>query len=1003
MKEQRVIQVFVGSPGDVAEERRRAFEVIERVNIDKLLPEGWRFEGVGWDQTHYPKLAWLSPQEAINAGIPQPSQCDIAVFIFWKRIGTPLPLGSFIQNGAGPAPTGSTWEFHSAMEADPRPWVLVYRYQRTPEMDEKDLADPMEFARQLKAVQDFFAGFKDAQGRFTADHHGYADVNELAGRLEQDLKEFIKRQTTAGNPPNDKRTPEALPSERVPAAYLSDLKKKVASIELLGLDLKESITNGLPQVYVPAVTTPAEPAKEGEHPFRERRELILHRLGDSSLYLPGDPGSGKSTFCRWVAYVVANGAVPVHEIAPPGALAEQLPDSLRARLPVLIRLRDFWGHMGCAPDQGDWLQSDLERSILCWLAKKPYAALTPEVLERNLSKGNLLLLLDGVDEVPEEQRTNGKCAYPRHALLTALADALPAWQDRGHRILITSRPYGLRPAQRASLQLPDVTLLPLDDELQQLFIERWYAATDHANWQSLAQGLAEELRNRPDIAELPRNPLLLTALCVKFKEGKRLPEDIYHLYDSVVNQVLFNRFRGSNAERTRVRWRLEAVALGMHYGLDDANRRPAPLPSVDLDELDRILARYAERNPSTEGGSDEVLQRREELLERSGLLLPRGEGKAEFYHQDFRDYLAAERWAREERTLQNALTQFGASRDWRRMLRFLYAKMIESSGGIDRPLDALACLKNKLSKASLASGVPAALLLADCLEIAAGKARERGLDQVWAATLQQVCADSLEVVSLAADRNELFLALGRLGWDHRLGLGLDAEGLPDIAWLPVPPEAEAEFYIARYPVTQLQFQAFVAADEGYDNPHWWQGFEAGKPHLSEPRWPEPNVPRTDVDWFEAIAFCRWLTHRGKAARSGWEIQLPTEAQWLLGYVGAGNREYPWDGEPDPQRHANFDDTGLGRTSAVGVFPGGRAHCGALDMGGNVWEWCLDKYDQPSHTAIDASDDRRVLRGGSWFDVPGYLRSAFRSGSYPDDRDPNLGFRVVCRPPSSTNH
>jgi hypothetical protein len=89
VKEQRVIQVFVGSPGDVAEARKRAFEVIESINDDVLLPAGWRFEGVGWDQTHYPKLAWLSPQEAINQGLPQPGDCDIAVFMFWKRVGTP--------------------------------------------------------------------------------------------------------------------------------------------------------------------------------------------------------------------------------------------------------------------------------------------------------------------------------------------------------------------------------------------------------------------------------------------------------------------------------------------------------------------------------------------------------------------------------------------------------------------------------------------------------------------------------------------------------------------------------------------------------------------------------------------------------------------------------------------------------------------------------------------------------------------------------------------------
>ena len=157
MKKQKTIQVFVGSPGDVSEERQRAFNVIARINKDKLLPEGWRFEGVGWDQVHYPKLAWLSPQEAINQGIVQPGECDITLFIFWKRVGTPLAPGDFIENGAGPSPTGSLWEFHNAMEAEPRPWVLVYRCERAPVMTKEDLENPLEFGQQIQGVNDFFA------------------------------------------------------------------------------------------------------------------------------------------------------------------------------------------------------------------------------------------------------------------------------------------------------------------------------------------------------------------------------------------------------------------------------------------------------------------------------------------------------------------------------------------------------------------------------------------------------------------------------------------------------------------------------------------------------------------------------------------------------------------------------------------------------------------------------------------------------------------------------
>ncbi len=1008
MQEQRVIQVFVGSPGDVFEERKRAFEVIESINRDQLLPPGWRFEGVAWDQTHYPKHARLSPQEAINQGILQPGDCDIALFIFWKRVGTPLPPGTFTENGAGAEPTGSLWEFHNALASAKKPWVLVYRCKRTPEMSEKDFEDPVGFGQQVKGVKDFFSGFKDGEGHYRADYYGYTDTDDFAHHLEQDLKSFIKQQTSSEVNADYTVKPKAAQTERVPAAYLQRLKESVAHVELLGLNLKESITNGLPQVYVPAVTTKATDQKEAEEPFgRERRELILHRLDESSLYLPGDPGSGKSTFSQWVAYVVADGAVTAHEISAAEELQERLPDSLVGRLPLLIRLRDFWGLMGCVPEQGDWSQGELEAAISHWLDKKLPFGLTASSFERNLAEGNLLLLLDGVDEVPEEQRVEAKTAYPRHALLTGLVDALPQWQQQGNRILITSRPYGLRAVERDRLRLPEVALLPLDEDLQRLFMARWYGAAGHAHWQAYSDDLAEELGNRPELNELQRNPLLLTALCVKYKEGKRLPQDIYHLYDSVVNQVLFNRFRSSDRERTRVRWRLEAVALGMHYGIDDQSVRSAPLASIDLDELDRILACYAKLNPGTEGDDARVLERRDELLERSGLLLPRGAGKAEFYHQDFRDYLAAERWARERRTFVSALDGYGAKRDWRRMLGFLFAKEIESSGGIDQPLRALAELKAKISRDALATEAAAALLLADCLEIAEGKAGESGLSGNWEAFFRQVCADSLEVVPAALDRNTLFLALGRLGWDNRAGLGLDQQDRPDIRWLAVPDPANPAFYIAQYPVTQAQFQAFIEAEDGYANPRWWTDFEARKDEPSKPTWPEPNAPRTDVDWFEAVAFCRWLTHLGITPTAGWEILLPTYEQWRHAYVGEGDKDFPWEREPDADRHANFWETGLYRTSAVGLFPAGVANSGALDMGGNVDEWCLQKYDLKTYevgsAALDATDDPRVLRGGSWVGNPDDLRSAGRGRFNPGDRYNDVGFRLVCRPPSAVEH
>ena len=94
--------------------------------------------------------------------------------------------------------------------------------------------------------------------------------------------------------------------------------------------------------------------------------------------------------------------------------------------------------------------------------------------------------------------------------------------------------------------------------------------------------------------------MLLTALCVRYGEGRRLPQDRHDLYDKIVNNVLFNRYRGEDHERDAVRGRLAAIALGMHTGTGIQIERTVPEAAASLDEVERILADYAQLNPATE-------------------------------------------------------------------------------------------------------------------------------------------------------------------------------------------------------------------------------------------------------------------------------------------------------------------------------------------------------------------------------------------------------------------
>ena len=239
--------------------------------------------------------------------------------------------------------------------------------------------------------------------------------------------------------------------------------------------------------------------------------------------------------------------------------------------------------------------------------------------------------------------------------------------------------------------------------------------------------------------------------------------------------------------------------------------------------------------------------------------------------------------------------------------------------------------------------------------------------------------------------------------DPRPGVGLRADGLPDIEWCKVPGgEVTLEegagafmvepFQIAQYPVTYRQYRAFLEADDGYDNPDWWEDlwFQVDQPGRQFNR--RDNHPAENLCWLEAMAFCRWLS-----ARLGYEVRLPTEWEWQQAATGGDStNKYPWGPEWDGNR-ANTDESELNRSTAVGLYPHGISRVSALDMSGNVWEWCLNEYDNPRNVA-PAGDARRVVRGGSWSSLQAHARAASRYYNAPGSRSSLIGFRLACASP-----
>jgi len=784
--------------------------------------------------------------------------------------------------------------------------------------------------------------------------------------------------------------------------YLAWLRSTCESVEMLGLTLKESQNVRLGQVYVPAVTA-AKADKEATGPTREHTHaLLLERLGEESLYLPGAPGSGKSTFCRWLAYLGADGIDAGHALEAPDEFREKLPAALAGRFPLLCRLRDWAGREEGLRGKGQWFRAQLEDSLSGWLDATRPGGLTGAVFRDELAAGRCLVILDGVDEIPE---TLAGGHLPRRNFITGLADALPDWLKRGNRVLLTSRPYGLHDGDRRRLPLAEAELSGLPDALQALFVRRWFAAADPGKAMEKAEGLLNHLAERDDeLRELRQNPMLLTALCILWDQGQKLPQDFYQLYDALVSQVLYKRYLDPN-EQYRARVRLEAVALGMHRGL--ANDRATPAPEVEGEEIDRHLAALSQSDVVTESGAAAAAERREDLLSNSGLLLPRDGGRAAFYHLSFQEFLAAVRLRRIGETAESLLQRYAATPAWRRTLRFLFCALADKDSP-EAAIAAFGTLEAHLEPARLEQDPNPALLLADCLEVAHG--RRWNLDR-FVAPLRQACDHTLNHLK-PPERFHLWRTRGRLGLDDRLGVGL-RDGLPDIDWLEVAagpfrygdgrePRELPAFRIARYPVTNAQFQAFID-DAGYQTDTWWAGL-AQRPEPLRGAWNEPDRPRECVSWYEAIAYARWLDARLREAGrlpAGWSVRLPTEEEWEKAARGSDGREFPWGAWASD--HANicesWDDGPyfLRQTSPVGIYPAGASPCGAQDTAGNVWEWCLNEYNEPDYTEI-GGDARRVLRGGSWVNSQPDARCAYRFHSTPDNRLDDFGFRLVSVSP-----
>ena len=910
------VQVFISSPTDVSEERATLRKILSDLRYDPFLRNRMDIREVSWDRprSEVPLLATLPPQEAINHGLPKPSECDVVVVVLWGRLGTELGPEYRRANGE-PFRSGTEWEFYDAVTAEAatgRPKVLLYHRDEDVVVSLKDpeLADKRE---QLQLVDDFLAHAGDVIASGSVGINRYSDVAQFGELVESHLRAVCKE--------------------------LMDEEKQ--------LNASPGANQQLPSIPFP-----------GLRPFSEEESLVffgreqetselIQRLGDPRhrfVAIIGASGVGKSS-------LVNAGVIPALRVgAIPGSdswkILRMTPGELEGNPFMALAVKLSAVSVRTEPGGIQEIAQKLERD------PGVFAQYAADALQDSPPWAKVLLIVDQFEELFGSTMEDHRRAH----FVALIAEAVKS--ERANIVVTVRADFYAdclqHPELAALLRTGSFPLSAASVVALYRMITRPAEIAGLRFQDQLAERVLEDVGTEP--GSLALMAFALNLICARATED---------------GELLVSEYERIGGVRGAIGTRAEEI-------FDD-------LPAADREQLPALFRKLADVSESgtpirqrarlSSLRQDTSTEKLINVLTQSRLVVvsddEHREPTVEVAHEAlFRSWPRLSEWIQQTQDDMTLLRQLRrAAADWDRAGRldaFLWPH--------ERLIMVEAMLRNldpDLDAAMEAFIVPEAI---------------RILDEVG-----HMCPHQR--------RASLGDRLAEIG-DPRQGIGLEENGLPDINWRVIPDgrvrlrdAAEMDvpgFKIASYPVTYQQYLAFLEHPDGFRNPDWFAGLAVHPRDPGRQFRPIPNHPAENISWYDAVAFCRWLS-----AMSGIEVRLPADWEWQLAASGSGDgSRYAW-GEQWDNDGANTLESGLGRSVAVGLYPHGATAEGVHDLHGNVWEWCLNSLSETAIEVIDyASNGARVVRGGSWLVAPTFARSSFRGWDDPELRYPALGFRPL---------
>jgi formylglycine-generating enzyme required for sulfatase activity/energy-coupling factor transporter ATP-binding protein EcfA2 len=949
-----LIRVFLSSPGDVTQERQAVLKVLENLPNRPSFREKVAFRAIAWDKVgaHTPLLATMSPQEAIDAGLPRPSACDIVITIFHARIGTPFTAGgkSFLS--------GTHYELLDALSSD-RPIPIIYKRTQKPDIDLDDADALLQYATLKKFLDSDL--FYDETRQIKRSINTYETPADFAERIEYDIEEIVVRLLN-----KQSSQPQPIPApETQPTGGMY-------------IELKTDVWQGSPFPGLRSFKPADKPIFFGRE--RETDGLIKRISENRFVAVVGASGSGKSSLvgAGFIPSLNANAISTDKTGSKDWAVVQFTPGGdnhpFEALFNALITTFPQLKPSGFKRDEE--LESFINRMMQ---TPNPMKYVLDDALEKAPAWSEVLFFIDQFEELFTIAKPD--TIAPFIQMIDFLTKHLRA------RVVITMRAdFYQRAVENHSLsQLLQSGTYPLSAPIGGALYRMITRPAERANL-VFEDGLPEQL-----LADTGDEAGALALLAYTLDELYKIASQRGD------NRLTFADYQALGGVAGAIGARAEAIYAGLPYD-DDTKQRLLGQVFKELVEVDERGTATRQRAPF--GRFNEA----EHALiyafaSADARLLVMGEGEhddeVEVAHEAlFRSWATLANWIREAQDDLILLRQVkNAAHEWHSKGRKDFLRWNHER------LELVYAMQQRQNPT--------------LNEV------ERDFIEPEATRLLRELDD---INTPHPRRYQIGERLAEIG-DPRPHIGVLPNGVPDIGWclVEVPENSqitikeqrfklEKPFYVAKYLTTYAQYEAFVKAEDGYNNVEWWKLFpeEYQPPALRPATNGNANAPRDTISWYQSVAFAHWMDARYRQNGlfetllglnpADWKISLPREWMWQwMAQNGAEAREYPW-GAWDEYPRANTREAQINdKSTSVGMYPHGVAVCGAYDVAGNLREWCLNDYYNAPVINGYSNKEQKVFRGGSFDNDSDNARVVYRRHNLPDIVNSYYGFRVFVVP------